>query len=310
MARVNFTGRTAWATALLAGLGVAAFAAPKDKTDGLDGVSQPLGLRSDQNSLTHEGHTVPSEKSQQSFDLPGVVDQVFVKEGQVVKEGDLLAQQNIEADKAHIEQLVLLANSKEELEAEQASLEKARATLKRKSKLNDQRAISPEEFDEARLEVDVDIHKVKHAQEQMDKAALELKEAQKRLEQKQLKAKVSGIVAGINTHPGELSNNDPQHPAITVVKNDPVHVEVAIPVGQAKHLTDGQKLMVQYEGDEAWEPGQVIFIAPEADAESQTQLVKLEVPNPQSKRASGLSVTVKLPDNLAPGAAARVNQNP
>src|SRR5438105_4358961 len=104
MVRVTLTRRTAWATALLAGLGVAALAAPKDKTDGLDGLNQSLALRSDQNSLTHEGHTVPSEKSQQSFDLPGVIDQVFVQEGQAVKEGELLAQQNIEADKAHIEQ--------------------------------------------------------------------------------------------------------------------------------------------------------------------------------------------------------------
>ena len=310
MTRMIFTRRTAWATAVLAGLGVAAFAAPKDKADGLDGTGQTLALRSDQTSLTHEGHTVPAEKSQQSFDLPGVVDQVFVKEGQLVKEGELLAQQNIAADQAHIEQLELKANSTAEVLAEEKSLEKAKATLKRKTKLFGQGAISPEEFDEAKLEVDVDIEKVKHAHEQADSAKLELKEAQKRLEQKQLKAKVAGIIAGINTHPGELSTNDPQHPAITVVKNDPVHVEVAVPVGQAKNLKTGEKLMVQYVGEETWEPGQVIFVAPEADAESQTQLVKLELPNPESKRASGLSVTVKLPETLAPGAAARVNTNP
>ena len=308
MQKRSYIRRAAWATTLLAGLGVAAVvAAPKDS--GIDGI-RPFGLGADQSSLTHQGHTVPSEKSQQSFDVPGVVDKVMVKEGQVVKAGDILAQQDIEPDQAHIEQLTLKANSMDEIEAEEASLAKAQSALKRKTKLFGQGAINEDEFDEAKLEVDVDIHKVSNAKNQHAMAAAELKEAVKRMEEKQLKAKVSGIVSEINTHEGELANNDTQHPAITVVKNDPVKVEVFIPVQQARQLAVKQKLMVQYAGEEAWEPAEIVFISPEAQADSYTQMVKLELPNPESKRASGLNVLVKLPDNLGKAAAARAGANP
>jgi hypothetical protein len=71
-----------------------------------------------------------------------------------------------------------------------------------------------------------------------------------------------------------------------------------IPTAQALQLQLQQALKVRFEGEKDWRDAKIIFFAPEADAASNTQMVRLELPNPTGQW-SGRHAEVKLPDNVA-----------
>lgn len=292
------TRRLACATAVLAGLGLGccvASAAPASATPagaqtGLDDSSLP--------SNVFPGHTAPKEKRAQNFDLPGVVVKVLVKEGDPVQAGELLAQQDTSVDEAHLESLKIAAQSELEIKAEEAQLRKDTVDRERKKELAAQHAISPADYEEAILAVTVDDLKLEKAKEDKTRAALDVKEQAAKIERKKLYATIDGIVEEISTHEGELANSDSQHPTITLVKNDPLYVEVDMPADVVKKLQVKEPLQVRYKDEDKWREASIHFIRPEADPQSNFEHVQLEMNNAEGRR-SGLQVLVKLPDNVA-----------
>jgi multidrug efflux pump subunit AcrA (membrane-fusion protein) len=117
-----------------------------------------------------------------------------------------------------------------------------------------------------------------------------------------LKSPIDGLVEAIGVGPGEWA--DPQKPEglVTVVKNDPLWVEMHLPVEQSQKIKKGDGLTVKHAGDAQPAEAKVIFITPVSDAASGTALVRLELPNPQD-RPSGLSVSVMLPETVVAAAA-------
>ena len=247
------------------------------------------------------GHTAASEKRDQTFDVPGVVDKLLVKEGDTVKAGQLIAQQDIRADEARLKSLQLKATSELERKAEEAQLKKDTVDRDRKEELLKKNAIDPASVDEARLAVVVDTLKIERAAEDMTNAGYEVEEQKAKIEQKKLYAKIDGVVSQIATHEGELANSDTQHPTLTIVKNEPLYVEVDLPADVVKQLKIGQSLQVRYvdeKGSNNWRGANIRFISPEGDIKSNFVHVQLQMTN-QDNRSSGLQVTVKLPDTVA-----------
>jgi macrolide-specific efflux system membrane fusion protein len=265
-------------------------------------------------SNTTPGQTAPSERRAQNFDLPGVVRKLLVKEGQAVKAGQPLAEQNLDPDEAHLKTLKFGVESGQlEIEAEEATLEKATKDMERKKKLRETDSISVGDLEDAKLEVQIDTDKVAHAKSDKEKAKADVIEQEARIKQKQLLATIDGLVSEISTHEGELTNTDAQHPTVTIVKNDPLYVEVDLPaevVRVLKAKTWNLPLQVQYvdEGEKApWHDAKIRFIKPEADPRSNTEHVQLEMPNPEG-RSSGLKVMVRVPTVGMQMGAANPNQ--
>jgi len=257
--------------------------------------------------------TMPSEKRAQNFDLPGVVWKMSVKEGDTVKAGDELASQNVQADEAHLNALKFQADSsKLEIDAAKAQQKKDAVDLTRKKNLLANKSISVGEVEEAELQVTIDGLKGQAAEISQKKAEADMAEESARIEQKKLRAKIDGVVSEINTREGELANNDTQHPTVTIVKNEPLYVEVWLPAPLVTKLkADGLKtvLQVQYvdEQNGKWRDAKIHFVRPQADAQSNMEYVQLEMPNPEN-RSSGLNVVVRMPTGAAPAGAAAANR--
>src|SRR6185312_1049818 len=101
---------------------------------------------------TFRAITTPSQKRQQNFDVPGVVQKMSVKEGDKVKAGDLLAQQNIEADQAHLTSLEMQAKSAElEIQAAAAQGQKDEVDMKRTKTLYENHSGAIGDYEEAQL---------------------------------------------------------------------------------------------------------------------------------------------------------------
>ncbi|MDB5290285.1 MAG: secretion protein HlyD [Phycisphaerales bacterium] len=252
------------------------------------------------------GITGPSEQRGLNFNIPGVVSKVLVKEGDHVKAGDLIAQEDDSVDLAD------LKAKRAEAEAEQLQIEAAKADWENK-KVEYARAQAMyakhvnnlSEVQKAELDVVIGEVRIRLAGKQTEQKKLEAQTQEAKTAQRKLYSTVDGIVQKINVHEGELATNDPKTPCINVVLNEPLYVEVeSIPTAAAKNLQLGQKLAVRYDDEQAWQTAEIVYFDPVANAGSDTQHIRLQMTNPEHKR-SGYHMEVKLGEKVAAAAVSR-----
>lgn len=246
------------------------------------------------------GLTRPSDQRDITFNGPGVVANLAVKEGDPVQAGQPVIGQDDAVEEATLQVIEVEANSQVQVEAAQAKLDYQKVELARKQKMFDQKVLGESELEEAKVDVIIAQKQVQLAEQEKHQKELEGIEQRKKIALKHLVSPISGFVSKINTHAGEAPVAD--KPVMTIVQNDPLWVEVDLPTAQVKSLKAGQTLDVRYNDEDKWNAARVIFIAPVADARSDTDKVRLEMPNPEH-RNSGLQVQVRSPENVAAASA-------
>jgi len=252
-----------------------------------------------------EGKTEPARRAKLAAQVPGVVKEVKVKRGDVVKKGDVLVQQDDRLAANAYDALKKEADSTVRVEAAKWDLAQKEVELRRvKALFEDPAGRGATELEVERADLDV---KFKRAQQELSelelaKAKLEAEGARLKVEFMQIVAPFNGIVETIETEAGEML--DPQRPGMmTIVSNDPLTVVVQLSAPQAAKLKKGDTLDVRYKIDapDAWQQATVSSLSPVATAgagfESQRE-VRLSLPNQQNREA-GLWLWVKLPDASA-----------
>lgn len=237
----------------------------------------------------YEGHTEPSIRSRVNFAAQGVVLDVIVKEGDVVKKGDVLIRLDDRADRHLFEALEMEGKSELKINAAQADLEQKRVELERKVKSRPEGGSSMLEVEEAKVnvlirEIQVDVEKMTRRQKELEALRQGV-----RVEQMTLTAPFDGVVEKIDLKPGETP--EVQRFALTLVDNTPVWVNVFLPTRVTLKLKVGDELEVRYKDTDEVTKGRVIMLSPVADAGSEQRLVRLELPN-EKELPSGLGVTV------------------
>ena len=242
--------------------------------------------------------TEASKRTKLSFNSLGIVKQVAVKEGDAVKEGQLLMAQDADIEQAELERLKLEAESNARIDFYQADLDVKKKVEKRKTTAPEG-TFNESEIEEAQADVIKGTRQIEVATLEHNGDKVKFKQQGLKVDRMNLHSKFDGLVERIEIWEGEVC--DPSKPAIIVVKNDPQYVVIRqLKTAQVAQLKVGQTLDVRLKGDAKaeWTPAKIWYISPVADAAAGTQLVKLEMPNPDN-RATGLEVEVKLPDNVA-----------
>jgi multidrug efflux pump subunit AcrA (membrane-fusion protein) len=245
--------------------------------------------------------TEASKRTKLSFNSLGIVKQVAVKEGDAVKEGQLLMSQDADIEQAELERLKLEAESNARIDFYQADLDVKKKVEKRKTTAPEG-TFNESEIEEAQADVIKGTRQIEVATLEHNGDKVKAKQQAIKVDRMNLTSKFDGFVERIEIWEGEVC--DPSKPAIIVVKNDPQNVIIRqLKTAQVALLKVGQMLDVRLKGESDWKPAKIWYISPVADAAAGTQLVKLEMPNPEN-RATGLEVEVKLPDNVAQAGAA------
>ena len=247
-------------------------------------------------------HTEPSKMLSISLSTPGLIKTVAVKEGDIVKSGQVLLAQDDDIEREEMARLKLEADSTARLEYAQADLAVKAKVAERKAKAEggvfSQEEIEEAELDRVHSEKQIDVVNLDR-QDNISKA----KQQQTKVDKMQLRSPIDGVVQQIKTWEGEMASPDPEKPAIIVVRNDPCYVVVPLlRTWQVARLNLGDTMEVKYPDETEWQQAKIIYIAPVAKAESDTQLIKLELPNPQNK-ATGLPIQLKLPAKLVDSSA-------
>lgn len=244
---------------------------------------------------TYAAITRPSEERALNFSFAGVVRKVHVKEGDTVKAGQLLLELDDRMDRKALEETEVEANSTRKIDYAKYELEQKKVDLKRKETLLTQNAASPTEIEEAQLSKELAATRLELSVDETTQKKIEAERLRVKIELMHLASTIEGVVQKIGVKEGEIA--DPQQvnrAACTVVKNDPLKVEVFLPTAVAGKLKLQDALEVQIPGATEWQNAKVTFLDPVADAASDMRRVHLEMPNP-SQRESGLQVKVRVP---------------
>ncbi len=250
----------------------------------------------------------PVVEAKLAFPAPGIVADVLVHEGDHVTVGQVLAKQDDAEEQEALASLKLAADSMAEVNYERLDLAQKVVAQKRKQSLFDEGGVaSQSELDDANLAVKLASAQVLVAEQKHDTAGHDAKKEQIKIDRMELRSKVDGIVSRVVTHAGEMADPSNKDGAIDVVKNDPIWIEIHPSTDRALKLTKGQELQVRYatpagESPAPWQPAKIIYFAPQADASSKTELVRLELPNPNGQ-VTGLAMEVRLPAAAAAVAA-------
>lgn len=216
--------------------------------------------------LETEGIIEPSEMVKVSSLAPGILSEVTVERGDLVKKGEVLARLYSGVEEAAVE----LARAKVDF---------GRRKMERNEELFKKSMISVHEKDEMATEVVL--------------AELQEKEAVERLKLRTIRSTVDGVVVERMAAPGAYVGEDP---FLVLAKINPLHVEVVAPVAHLPDIKQGMTAVVRPEAPVSGEyPVKVVIKDRIVDAASGTFGVRLLLENPGNKLPSGLKCRVCFP---------------
>lgn len=191
------------------------------KSSGDSGIrvaTEQAAARNVTESVSASGKVQPEVEVKISSDVSGEIVELFVKEGDTVKKGDLLLRVNPDLYQSAVDRMQAtlnsskanLSNSMARLEQSKAQFTNAEAAFNRNKKLHDQGAISDAEFDQskatyesAKADVAAAAESVKSAEFNINSTQASLKEASDNLARTTIFAPVSGTVSKLNKRKGE-----------------------------------------------------------------------------------------------------------
>lgn len=201
----------------------------------------------------------PSEQIEIASEVAGIVRHVNFNRGDNVKAGDVLLS---------LEQGMELA----EINLARARVEFADRKLERNQELIDKGLLADYEADEITTEREI--------------AELELKRAERGLEQKIIYSPVDAMVVDRRVSKGEYAGVDP---VMVLAVLDPLHAEVVISADYYGKIKKGMQVEVTPDGpDGSVYPGTVSIVDRIIDAASGTFGVQVEIPNPDLTLPAGL----------------------
>lgn len=188
------------------------------KDDSVKVTAEKAALRSIVETVSANGKIQPEIEVKISPDVSGEVVELFVKEGDAVKAGDLLAKIDPKIYASNYDRILAglntqkanLANAKARVAQVEAQFINAKATFERNERLWKEKAISASEFDGARsafevarAEVTAATENVKGAEYSVKSAEASVKEAGENLYKTSIYAPVDGTVSKLNVEKGE-----------------------------------------------------------------------------------------------------------
>lgn len=263
------------------------------------------------------GSLVADEQAEVSAEAAGRVVAVAVERGARVAQGAVLARisatetsaqlQEAEANAAQIEARLGLSPGQPfdpkrvpDVMNAKASLDLAEAEFGRIKSLLDQKVVSQSEYDQRRAQVDVARQQFQVAQNVAEQSYRSLEAARARIDLARkaqadttIRAPFSGLVAERVVSVGDYVTRG-AHVA-TVVRVDPMRVELTIPEQAVALVKSGQPVQISvdaYPGETF--PAKVRFVSPSLRSDQRALTVEAIAPNPDGRLKPGLFATAMI----------------
>jgi membrane fusion protein (multidrug efflux system) len=207
-----------------------------------------------------------------STEIGGLVQNVAIKSGMDVNEGELLIKLNDASDVAQLNSLKALADL-------------AKVINERDRQQLEIQAISKNVFDTSKADA-----KSKQAQVEQQTALVA---------KKNLKAPFSGRVGIVMINPGQFVN--PGDKLLTLQTLDPIFVDFNLPQSNAEQIQVGQEIVVTTDAFKGSSfTGKITAVSPKVDTNTRNIQIEAQLANPDKKILPGMfaNVNIKLGDEV------------
>lgn len=245
------------------------------------------------------GVTEPMEQIDLAFPEPGVIRTVDVKEGDLVKKDQVLAQLDCRVLESQLKIARMKADSTAAIQSASATLTMRQQRHEQLQRLAASDNANADELARAKAEFEIAQADLQLAHEAAAEHALEASQIEAQIEQRTLRAPFDGVVARIARDPAaSVTPND--GPIVSLVQLDRLDLVVHVDHRRLDSLAQGRDLAVESLDRRVQATARVEFISPVIDPSSGTARVRLSLPNEQRQHLSGVKYRVLLP----PGAVA------
>ncbi len=248
----------------------------------------------------------PHQIVQVGSPAPGVIHSIAVDRGDLVELGQPIVQLNASLERAALAVARERAAHSGEATVATSSQELAQRELQRTSELYQQNFVSKTYLDRQHAEAQVAGGRTDQAREKRKLAVRELEFAAAQLEQRTIRAPITGVVIERFLSPGEYVE---QKPVLRIAAIDPLRVDVLVPAAAFGQIEPGMTANVVPElFNRSLHVATVKTVDRVIDAASNTFRVRLELPNPSGRLPAGLrckvDLGIELPESVARSARA------
>lgn len=228
-----------------------------------------------------------------SAQIPAQIRQVLVQPGDRVHAGQLLIVLDSAAQHAALNEAgQAAAAARLQQMAAQSDASLAAETLARYRILQQQKSVSPQEFDEVEKRAQAAQLRLESYEAQSQQAQAAVSGARAQLGYTTLRAPFSGVITARLADPGTLAA--PGIPLLQIDRDGPLQVYTTVDQSLIGSIRLGMKVPVTVDSGAAALSGTVAQVVPAADPGSSSFLVKLDLP-PQKNLRAGMFATVQFP---------------
>ena len=237
--------------------------------------------------LRSTGTVHPRETATVSAQVMGRIQQVLVREGDIVRAGQTLVVLDDTALRAQVEQAQAGVKAAQNAElAAQTSAALATSTLARYKQLEAQKSVSSQEMDEVSHRAEAATANLDAARAQTEAARSQESAARTMMGYTHLVAPFAGMVTARMADPGTMAA--PGVPLLQVDMAGALQLQASVDEAAIGAIHMGMKAPVEIDG--AAVAGTVAEIVPAADPSSRSFLVKIDLPSSSRTRAGTYGV--------------------
>jgi RND family efflux transporter MFP subunit len=219
-----------------------------------------------------------AQSAQLAAQVMGNIIAVNVREGDLVKRGQVLAVIDDAQPRAGVERAQAMVSAADhEAAAAESEQTLAAATLKRYQDLFEKKAVSPQEFDEVKARFQAASARQEMARSGRAQAKAALAQAQTMLSFTRIQAPFDGVITEKRVEPGALAA--PGMPLLVIEGSGRFRLEAAVDESNLRYVKAGETVAVRIDSLAAEQlQGKIAQIVPAADPASRSFIVKVELP--------------------------------
>ena len=243
----------------------------------------------------------PSQVVEMRASVDGVIGNVLVQRGDVVRKGQMLVELQSAAERTAVDSARYRAQMDGQVASARNRIDYATKKLARLNDLLQQNFASAQARDEADAERRLAESELQVAVENRELAKIEHRRAQEQLALRTLASPFNGVVVDRLLNPGDLAESGSgRKPVLKLAQIDPMKVDLVLPAALFGQVKIGQKANVVATVGGARYAATVKWVDRVIDAASATFVVRLELPNAQMTVPAGSRCTAEFDGLAAP----------
>lgn len=220
----------------------------------------------------------------------GIIEKIFVKEGDRVRKGQVLVQLD------DVDARLQVERAEAKVREEEASLETDRNTLSRYQKLLESKVVPQQTYDGISLKVKLD-------EARLALVRTELNLAKQNLLDHRIASPIEGVINLKIASIGEHVNVAPKDEILMIVQMDPLDLEFYVPENWVGKIRLGSKIQFTIKAfSEEKFSAALQFISPTADPSTRNVKMKASAQNPHDRLKPGFFAEVSIPTGSNPNA--------